>query len=39
MLNVIDMSSMFTRCTKLKKLNVSNFKTEKVINMSGMFFG
>ena len=29
---------MFSKCSSLKKLNLSNFNTNKVINMSYMFF-
>ena len=28
---------MFSGCSLLKKLNISNFKTENVVNMSCMF--
>ena len=33
------MSGMFYYCNKLSSLDLSNFNTEKVTNMSGMFFG
>ena len=33
------MSRMFSECGSLKKLNLSNFNTDNVINMSRMFFG
>ena len=31
------MGSMFNGCSSLKELNLSNFKTNNVTNMSGMF--
>ena len=36
--NVTDMSSMFSECEKLEKVNVKSFNTENVTNMGGMFF-
>ena len=33
------MSGMFYYCNNLSSLDLSNFNTEKVTNMSGMFFG
>ena len=33
------MDHMFSFCDKLKKLNIINFNTSKVINMSHMFSG
>ena len=33
------MSGMFSNCNNLSSLDLSNFNTEKVTNMSGMFFG
>ena len=30
---------MFSGCSSLKKLNLNNFNTNNVINMSGMFSG
>ena len=33
------MSEMFSGCKKLRYLNFSNFKTDKVNNMSYMFYG
>ena len=35
--NVTSMSSMFSNCSNLTSLNVSNFNTNKVTNMSNMF--
>ena len=36
--NINDMSFMFYRCYKLKELKgINEIKTNKVINMSGMF--
>ncbi|WP_025186176.1 BspA family leucine-rich repeat surface protein [Enterococcus faecalis] len=35
---VTDMSYMFTNCTGLQTLDVSNFDTSQVTNMRGMFF-
>ena len=29
---------MFTRCSSLKELNISNFNTYNVTNMTGMFY-
>ena len=34
---VINMSVMFSYCTKLEYLDLSNFNTSNVTNMSGMF--
>ena len=31
------MSCMFSRCLSLEELNMSNFNTNNVTNMSGMF--
>ena len=31
------MSGMFYECSSLKELNLSNFNTSNVVNMSGMF--
>ena len=36
--NVTDMSCMFYDCSNLKELDLSNFNTDKVINMLGMFY-
>ena len=33
------MRDMFSRCSSLKDLNLSNFNTNNVINMKGMFVG
>ena len=33
------MSYMFSRCSSLKELNLSNFNTNNVTHMFGMFFG
>ena len=33
------MSGMFDRCTSLKELNLNNFNTNNVTNMSYMFYG
>ena len=33
------MSEMFTECTSITNINLSNFITEKVIDMHGMFNG
>ena len=33
------MSYMFRRCSSLKKLNLTNFNTNNVTDMYGMFFG
>lgn len=35
--NVESMSNMFTGCSSLTSLNLSNFDTSKVTNMSNMF--
>ena len=35
--SVIDMSSMFWRCERLKELDLSSFDTKSVTDMSGMF--
>ena len=35
---VTDMGSMFSRCSSLTELDLSNFNTETVTNMIGMFF-
>ena len=35
--NVITMNDMFSGCSSLKELNLSNFNTIKVIDMSYMF--
>ena len=32
------MKNMFSRCSSLKELDISNFNTKNVIDMSGMFF-
>jgi len=37
--DVTDMSSMFSGCRNLKKLDLSNFDTSKVTDMSCMFLG
>ena len=37
--NVTDMQYMFHNCTSLTSLNVSNFNTQNVIYMTGMFSG
>ena len=39
--NVTDMSHMFSECSSLNELNLSNFNTNKVklTKMSFMFFG
>ena len=37
--NLTDMIGMFSGCSNLKELNVSNFDTSKVVNMFGMFSG
>ena len=37
--NVTDMSSMFSGCSALTNLDVSNFNTSNVTNMSGIFSG
>ena len=37
--NVTDMKHMFTLCSGLSSLDVSNFNTEKVTDMSAMFSG
>ena len=31
------MSGMFDRCSSLKELNLNNFNTNNVVDMSGMF--
>ena len=36
---VTDMGSMFSRCSSLTELDLSNFNTETVTNMIGMFSG
>ena len=36
---VTDMSSMFSRCSDLKELNLSSFNTSAVTDMSSMFYG
>ena len=33
------MNFMFNRCTPLRNINLSNFKTKNNINMNIMFFG
>jgi len=33
------MNHMFNNCEKLKSLNLLNFNTQNVTNMSGMFYG
>ena len=33
------MSGMFYECSSLKELNLSNFNTNNVTNMSHMFYG
>ncbi len=33
------MSDMFTECSLLRELNLDNFNTENVSNMSDMFYG
>ena len=33
------MRYMFNGCSSLKELNLSNFNTNNVTNMRGMFFG
>ena len=33
------MSYMFYECSSLKELNLNNFNTNNVTNMSGMFYG
>ena len=33
------MSEMFSGCSLLKEINVSNFNTNNVTNMEGMFYG
>ena len=33
------MRYMFTNCQMLKYINLSNFRTENVLDMSGMFSG
>ena len=33
------MSSMFEECSSLKELNISNFNTNNVTNMTQMFAG
>ena len=33
------MSSMFSFCSSLKELNLSNFNTNNVINLNSMFYG
>ena len=30
---------MFSRCSSLKELNISNFNTNNLTNMRGMFYG
>ena len=38
--NIINnMSEMFLNCSNLKRIDLSNFKTNKVTNMSRMFYG
>ena len=37
-INITDMSSMFSGCSNLSKLNLSYFKTNNVINMKNMFY-
>ena len=37
--NVTNMSNMFSNCSGLTSLNVTNFKTENVTNMASMFSG
>ena len=37
--NIINMSNMFYKCSALKELNLSNFKTKKETNVEGMFLG
>ena len=37
--NVTDISWMFSNCTSLTSLDLSNFDTSKVTNMSYMFYG
>ena len=36
---VTNMSNMFSGCSTLKKLNLSNFNTNNLTNMEGMFIG
>ena len=36
--SVINMSSMFWKCSKITSIDLSNFDTRKVVNMSGMFY-
>ena len=33
------MNSLFSGCSSLKEINITNFKTNKVIDMSCMFYG
>ena len=33
------MAAMFEKCSSLTSLNLSNFNTDKVVNMRGMFYG
>ena len=35
--NVEDMTAMFSNCSKIEKLNLSNFKTNKAIYLLGRF--
>jgi len=37
--NVTNMYGMFSKCSLLKELNISNFNTNNVTNMSDMFKG
>ena len=32
------MSSIFSRCSSLKELNLNNFNSNNVIDMNGMFY-
>ena len=36
--NVVDMNSMFLRCSRLSSLNLSGFSTPNLTNMNSMFF-